>query len=96
MKIKGESENTLKKYLSDEKIQKLDKITVLEIKQELIYRQKQNDNFINNISNSPYHDIALRYWHKKGEHEIDYLLIILAYSEFAKIDHKINKIKKEK
>ena len=96
MKIKGESENTLKKYLSDEKIQKLDKITVLEIKQELIYRQKQNDNFINNISNSPYHDIALHYWYKKGKYEIDYLLIILAYSEFAKIDHKINKIKKEK
>lgn len=65
-------------------------------KNNINYPVPSAQDIVDGIPNSPYHDIASQYWHRKGVFEPTYLHALIAYHEFSKIDHRINKNIKNK
>lgn len=55
------------------------------------YPVPSGQQIIDTVINSPYYNISSEYWHRKGVLEPTYLHALVAFHEFAKIDHKINK-----
>lgn len=91
LKIKSESIEKLQKILKNADEHELDKSTISIIEEEIILIRKKNRKLLDNLENSPYYNIASQYWHRKGVLEPSCLHALVAFHEFGKIDHRINK-----
>lgn len=91
IKIKDRSILELKEILKNTKENELNQSTISMIKNQIVSMRKRNEELLDNLINSPYYDIARQYWHRKGVLEPNGLHALVAFHEFSKIDHRINK-----
>ncbi len=96
LKIKEKSIQKLREILINAEQNELSKSDISVIKNSIILKQGKNKKLLDNFQNSPYYNIASQYWERKGVYEPTYLHGLLAFGEFAKINHRINKNIKEK
>ena len=90
-KIKEKSIKKLREILINAEQNELSKSDISVIKNSIILKQKENEKLLDNFENSPYYNITSQYWERKRVYEPTYLHALLAFGEFAKIDHRINK-----